>query len=154
LTTESPKYLPSELANTRTMKPQVSVQQVMDATVFEEISHRTPTVQGHQLQDLLRAETVPVAPTVVAVLLVMAMLAVEAAVAGGPHTKLEEEPGVEATTKAEVTQTATSLVSHAAATMPAAELKKCDARSPPWQATMTASPPSLLDFAICFSQRN
>jgi hypothetical protein len=38
--------------------------------------------------------------------------------------------------------------------MPAAELKKYDARSPPGQAKMTASPPSLLDFAICSSQKN
>jgi hypothetical protein len=42
-------------------------------------------------------------------------------------------------------------VSHTAATMVAVELKKYDARSPPRQATMTASPPSLLDFAIYFS---
>jgi hypothetical protein len=112
----------------------------MDATVLDEISHRTPTVQGHQLEDLLKA-----------VLLVMVMLVVEAATAGAPHMELEGEPVVEATTEAEATQTATSLVSHAAATMPAVELKKYDARSPPRQATTTTSPPSLLDFAICFS---
>jgi hypothetical protein len=41
----------------RTMKPQVTVQRIMDATVLEEISHRTPTIQGHQLEDLLRAAT-------------------------------------------------------------------------------------------------
>jgi hypothetical protein len=39
------------------MKPQVAVQRIMDATVLEEISHRTPTIQGHQLEDLLRAAT-------------------------------------------------------------------------------------------------
>jgi hypothetical protein len=60
----------------------------------------------------------------------------------------------EAITEAEATQTATSPVPHVVATMPAAELKNYDARSPPQQATTTASPPSLLDFAICFSQRN
>jgi hypothetical protein len=38
--------------------------------------------------------------------------------------------------------------------MPAAELKKFDATIPPRQEKMTAFPPSLLDFAICFSQRN
>jgi hypothetical protein len=37
----------------------------------------------------------------------------------------------EAIAEAEATQTATSLVSHMAATMPAAELKKLDARNPP-----------------------
>jgi hypothetical protein len=60
----------------------------------------------------------------------------------------------EAIAEAEATQTAKSLVPHAAATTPAAELKKYDARSPPRQARTTASPPSLLDFAIYFSQKN
>jgi hypothetical protein len=150
-TTESLKYLPLELVNTRTMKPQVTVQRVMDATVLEENSHRTPTVLGHQLEDLLRAITVPVAPAVVAALLVMVMLGAEAAATGAPHTGLAREPAAEAIAEAEATQTATSPVSHAAATMPAAELKKYDARSPPRQATTTASPPSLLNFAIYFS---
>jgi hypothetical protein len=110
---------------------------------------RTPTVPGLRLAGLLRVVTVPVAPTVVATLLIMVMLA-----AGTPHTGLAGEPVVEAIAEAEATQTATSLVPHAAATMPATELKRYDARSPPWQAKMTASPPSLLDFAICFSQKN
>jgi hypothetical protein len=38
--------------------------------------------------------------------------------------------------------------------MPAAELKKFDARNLPQQARMTASPPSLLDFETYFSQKN
>jgi hypothetical protein len=104
--------------------------------------------------DLLRAATVPVALVVVAVLLLMAMLAAEAVAAGAPHTGLAGEPVAEAIAEVEDTQTATSLVPHAAATMPAAELKKYDARSPPRQARTTASPPSLLDFAIYFSQKN
>jgi uncharacterized membrane protein YqhA len=85
------------------MKPQVAVQRVMDATVFKEISHRTPTVQGHQLEDLLRAATVLVALAVVAALLVMVMLAVEAAMVGAPHTELEGELVAEAIAKAEAT---------------------------------------------------
>jgi hypothetical protein len=136
------------------MKPQVAVQRVMDITVLEEISHRTPIVQGYQLEDLLKAATVPVAPAVVATLLVMVMLLVEVAAAGVPHMELEGELVAEATAEAEAMQTATPLVSHAAAMMPVVELRKYDARSPPRQATTTASPPSLLDFAICFSQRN
>jgi hypothetical protein len=48
---------PPEHANMRTMKPQVAVQRIMDATVLEDISHRTPTIQGHQLEDLLRTAT-------------------------------------------------------------------------------------------------
>jgi pyruvate/2-oxoglutarate dehydrogenase complex dihydrolipoamide acyltransferase (E2) component len=115
-------------------------------------SLRIPTVPGHQLEDLLRVATVLAAPVVVAALLVMVMLAAEAAAAGAPHTGLVEEPVVEAITKAEAT--ATSPAPHAAATMPAAELKKYDATSPPRQATTTASPPSPLDFAIYSFQRN
>jgi hypothetical protein len=136
------------------MKPQVLVQRTMDAIVLEENYRRTPTVLGHQPVDLLRAAIVLAAPAVVAAPRLMAKLATEAAVAGAPHTGLAEEPVAEATAEDEATQTATSPVPHAAATMLAAELKKSDARSPPRQARMTTSPPSLLDFAICFSQRN
>jgi hypothetical protein len=84
----------------------------------------------------------------------MATPAAEAAAAGAPHMGLEEEPVAEAIMEAEATQTTTSPVSHAAATMPVAESRKFDARNPLRQARMTASPPSLLDFAICCSQRN
>jgi hypothetical protein len=126
------------------MKAQVAVQRTTDAAVLEENYRRTPTVLGHQLVDLLRAATV-----VVAALLLMVMLA-----AGAPHTGLAGEPVAEAIAEAEATQTATSLVPHAAATTPTTELKKYDARSPPRQAKMTASPPSLLDFAIYLSQKN
>jgi hypothetical protein len=66
----------------------------------------------------------------------------------------EEELVVEVIAEAEATQTATSPVSHAAATMPATESKKFDARNLPRQARTTASLPSLLDFAIYCSQRN
>jgi hypothetical protein len=123
-----------------TMKPQVVVQQTTDATVPEENCPRTPTVPGLQLAGLLRVVTVPVAPTVVAALPTMVMLAAEAAAAGAPHTGPAGELVAEAIAEAEATQAATSLVPHAAATMLAAELKKFDARSPPWQAKMTASP--------------
>jgi hypothetical protein len=121
------------------MKAQVAVQRTTDAAVLEENYRRTPTVLGHQLVDLLRAATVPAAPVVVAALLLMVMLAAEAAAAGAPHTGLAGEPVAEAI---------------AEATTPTTELKKYDARSPPWQAKMTASLPSLLDFAIYFSQKN
>jgi hypothetical protein len=126
----------------------------MDATVLEESYRRTPTLLGHRLVDLLRVVTVPVAPAVAAALLLMVMLAVEAAAAGAPHTRLAGEPVAEAIAEVEATQTAMPLVPHAAAMIPAVELKKYDARSPPRQATTTASPPSLLDFAICFSQKS
>jgi hypothetical protein len=136
------------------MKPQVAVQLTTDATVLEENYHRTPTALGHQLVDLLRAATAPAALVVVAAQRLMVMLAAEAAEAGAPHTGLEEELVAEAIAEVKATQTAMSLVSHAAAMMPVAELKKFDARSPPRQARMTASPPSLLDFATYFSQKS
>jgi hypothetical protein len=82
------------------------------------------------------------------------MLVAEAVAAGAPHTGLAGEPVAEATAAAEATRTATPPVSHAAATMPAKKLKNYDAKSPPWQATTMASPPSLLGFTICFSRRN
>jgi hypothetical protein len=154
LTTESLKHLPPELVTTGTMKPLAAVQQMADATVPEENSHKIPTVPGHQLEDLLRVATVPAAPAEDVAPLVTVTLAVEVATAGAPHTGLAGEPVVGAITEAEATQTATSLVSHAVAMMPTAELKKYGAGSLPRQATATVSPPSLLDFAFFFSQRN
>jgi hypothetical protein len=73
------------------MKPQVVVQRVMDSTVLEENSHRTPTVLGHQLEDLLKAVTVLAVPAVVVALLIMVMLVAEVATAGDPHTGLAKE---------------------------------------------------------------
>jgi hypothetical protein len=136
------------------MKPQAVVQPTTDAIVLEESYYRTPTALGHLLEDLLRAVTALGALAVVALWWLTMTPAAEAAAAGAPHTRLEEEPVAEAIAEAEATQTATSPVSHAAAMMPAAESKKFDARNPPRQARMTASPPSLLNFAICCSQRN
>jgi hypothetical protein len=136
------------------MKPQAAVQPTTNATVLEESYCRTPTALGHLLEDLLRVVTALVALAAVALWWLTGIPAAEAAAAGAPHTGLVGETVAEAITEAEATQTATSPVSHAAATMPAAESKKFDARNPPRQARTTDSPPSLLDFAICCSQRN
>jgi hypothetical protein len=95
----------------------------MDATVLEENYRRTPTVTGHPLVDLLRAETVPAALVVVAARRLMVMLAAVAAAAGAPHTRLTGELVAEAIAEAEATQTATSLAPHAVATTTVAELK-------------------------------
>jgi hypothetical protein len=137
---------PPELANTRTMKPQVTVQ-LMDTIALEENSHRTPTVLGHKLEDLLRVATVLAAPVLVAVLITV-MLVVKVAAAGAPHTGLEGEPVAEAIAEAEATQTVTSPAPYTVAMMPAAELKKYNATSPPRLATTTTSPPFLRNFAI------
>jgi hypothetical protein len=80
--------------------------------------------------------------------------AAEVVATGAPHTGLEGEPVAGAIAEAEATQTATSPVSHAAAMMLVAESRKFDARNPPRQERTTASPPCLLDFATCCSQRN
>jgi hypothetical protein len=89
-----------------------------------------------------------------AAVLVVATATAEAAAAGAHPTVLAGELVAAAITEAEATQTATSPASHTVATMPAAELKKYVARRPLRQATATASPPSPLDFATCFSLRN
>jgi hypothetical protein len=136
------------------MKPQVAVQLTTDATVLKENYHRTPTTLGHHLVDLLRVATAPAVLAAVAPWWPMVTPAGEAAGAGAPHTGLEGEPVVEAIAEAEGTQTATSLVFHAAAMIPATELKKFDARNPPRQARTMASPPSLLDFTTYFSQKS
>jgi hypothetical protein len=60
---------------------------------------------------------------------------------------------VAAIMEAEATRIATSQATHVAATTPAIEFKKFIAKRLLKQMTATASPPSPLDFATCFSQR-
>jgi hypothetical protein len=154
LTTESLKCLPLELANPKTMKPQVAVRLTTDATVPEENYWLTPTVLGQRPADLLRVATVSAAPAAIAMLSPIAILVAEAATAGAPSTGLAGELGAEATAAAEATRTATPSVYHAAASMAAKKSKNYDAKSPPRQVTTTASLPSLHGFAIYFSRRN
>jgi hypothetical protein len=77
--------------------------------------------------DLLRVAT---APAVTVMSFLIAILVAEAAVAGAPHTGPEGEPVAGAIAEAEATQTATSPVSHAAATMPVAKSRKFNAINP------------------------
>jgi hypothetical protein len=151
LTTELLKCLPSELANPKT-KPQIAVQLATDATVLEENYRLTPTVLGLRPVDLLRVATAPAALAVTAMSFLIVILVAEAAAVEAPHTGPAGEPVAGAIAAAEATQTATPPVSHAAAMMPVAESRKFDATNP--QARTTASPPFLLDFAICCSQKN
>jgi hypothetical protein len=141
---------PSQLAKP-TMKPQAAVQPTTDATVLEESYRRTPIALGHLLENLLRAVTALVALVAGALWCLTATPASEAVAVGAPHTGLKGESVEEAIAEAEATQTAKSLMYHAAATMPAAESKKFDARNRPRQARMMVSLPSLLNFAICYS---
>jgi hypothetical protein len=113
------------------MKPQAAAQPTTGITVLEESYRRTRTALGHLLEDLLRAATMLVALVEVVLWWLVATLTAEAATVGAPHTGLEGESVAEAIEEAEVTQIATSPVSHAAATMPVAESRKFDARNPP-----------------------
>jgi hypothetical protein len=104
--------------------------------------------------DLLRVATVPAASAATAMLSLIAILVVEAATAGAPHTGLAGELGAEATAAAEATRTTTPPVFHTAASMLAKKLKNYDVRGPPRHATTTASPPSLLGFTTYSSRIN
>jgi hypothetical protein len=114
------------------------------ATILEQSYQLTPTVLRQQPVDLLTVATVPTAAGRSSL---TAILAVEAATAGAPTMGLTRELGAEATAAAEATRTATSPAPHVAASTPARKSKNYDARRPPRQVTMTASPPSLRDFA-------
>jgi hypothetical protein len=135
------------------MKPQVAVQLTTDTAVHEEYCRLTPTVLGHRPVDLLRVATVSAVPAATTMLSLIAILVAEVATAGAPRTGLVGELGAEATTAAEATRTATPPVFHTAASMPAKKLKNYDVIGPPWHATTTASPPSLLGFATYSSQK-
>jgi hypothetical protein len=82
------------------------------------------------------------------------ILVAEAVTAGALTTGLTGEPGAEATAVVEAMRTATPLALHVAASTLAKKSKNYDARSPPRQATTTASLPSLHGFATYFSRRN
>jgi hypothetical protein len=133
------------------MKPQVAVRLTTGVIVLEESYRLTPTVLGHWSVNLLRVATAPAAPAVTAMSSLIAILVAEAVAAGAPPTGLEAKPVAGAIAAAEATQTATSPVSRAAATMPVAESRTFGATNP--QARTTSSPPSLHGFAIYFSGR-
>jgi hypothetical protein len=102
--------------------------------------------------DLLTVATTLVALAVTAMSSLITILAAEAAAAGAPHMGLEGEPVAGAIAAAEATQTATSPVSRAAATMPVAESRKFGATN--LHARTTASLPSPHGFSIYFFWRN
>jgi hypothetical protein len=77
-----------------------------------------------------------------------------AAAARAHHTTLAKELVVVAIAEAEATRTATPPTTHVVAMMPATKLKRFVAKRLLKQMTATASPPSPLDFATCFSRRN
>jgi hypothetical protein len=137
--------------NPGTMKLAVAVQQMVDATAPVENNHTTPTALRPQLEDSPRAATVRVAPAVAVAVLVAALAVVGAAAVGAHHMALAEELVAAAITEADDTRTATSPATHVVATMPATALKRFIAKRLLKQMIATASPPSLLDIATCFS---
>jgi hypothetical protein len=136
------------------MKPQAAVQPTTDATVLEKSYRRTPTTLGHLLEDLLRAITALFALAAVVLWWLMATPAAEAAAAGAPHTGLEGEPVAEAIRRPRPRRQPRHRCLMRRLRCLSQESRKFDARNPPRQTRMTASLPSLLDFAICCSQRN
>jgi hypothetical protein len=80
-----------------------------------------------------------------------ATLTAAAATTEAPTMEPTGGPAAAAVVAGVATRTATALVPHRAATMPARRLRSCSGRSRPPQATTTASPPSHLDFATCSS---
>jgi hypothetical protein len=84
----------------------------------------------------------------------IATLVAEAVTAEAPTMGLTGRQVAEAIAAAKATRAAKSLEPHRAVSTPARRLKNCGGRSPPLQATTTASPPSLRDFATSSSQRN
>jgi hypothetical protein len=137
----------------KTTKTQAAVR-ISVATVLEGSYRLTPTIPGHRPVDPLMVATAPAAPAAIVRSSLPAILAAKAVTAGDPTTGLTGEPRAEATAAAEATQTATPLAPHVAASTLAKKSKNYDARSPPRQATTTASLPSLHGFAAYFSRRN
>jgi hypothetical protein len=143
-------HLPS---GTATMKQQ-AVARTSVVTVLELSCRPTPTVLAQRPADPLKVAIVLQLLTAIARLSLITTLAAEAATAEAPITGLTGGPVVGAIAAAEATRTATSPELHRAALTPARRLKNCGTRRLPRQATTTASPPSLRDFATSSSQRN
>jgi hypothetical protein len=95
--------------------------------------------------------TAPAAPAATVILSLIVIPVAEAATAGAPTTGLAGELVAEVTAAAKATRTAMPPALHAAALTPAKKSKNYDAKSPPRQATTTASSLSLHGFAIYFS---
>jgi hypothetical protein len=140
-------------SGTTTTKQQVAVR-TSAVTVLELSCRPIPTALTQRLADPLKVATALQLPTTIAMSSLIATLAAEAATAEAPTTGLTGEPVAGAIVAAEATQTATPPEPHRAASTPARRFKNYGARRLPRQATTTASPPSLRDFAIASSQRN
>jgi hypothetical protein len=150
LTIGSPKYPQSEFTKLDITKLLVAARQMADVTVSIENHSQIPTALGLQLEDPPRAATAR------AVLVVAAapLVAVAAAAVEVHHTTLVEELVAAAIVEAEDTRIATSPATHMAATMPATRSRRSIAKRLSKQVTVTASPSTPGDFAICSYLRN
>jgi hypothetical protein len=122
------------------------------ATILEPRCRLSPTVLVQTPVDPHRVATAIVRSSPTAALTAAAVtLAAAAATAEAPTMGPTGGPAAGAVAAVETTRTATAPEPHRVATTPARRLKSCGERSPPLQATTTASPPSHLDFATCSS---
>jgi hypothetical protein len=123
-------------------------------TVLEPSCRPIPTVLVQRPADPLKVATALQLLAAIVRSSLIATLAAEAATAEAPSMGPTEGPVAGAIAAADATRIAAPPEPPMAASMPARRLKNCDGRSPPPQATTTASPPFLLDFATCSSRTN
>jgi hypothetical protein len=154
-TTGSTSLLPLGTATTTLLV----AAQTSAATVLEPSCRLIPTVlkqtpaDPHKVSTALQLPAAIVRSFLTTTLAVeAATLAVAAATAEAPTMGPTEGPVAEVVAVVETTRTATPPEPHRAAMTPARRLKNCGGRSPPPQATTTASPPSLLGFATYSSR--
>jgi hypothetical protein len=120
-----------------------------DATTSVSNTNQTPTALGPLWEDPHRAAIAKGVTTVVVV-----PVAAVAAVAEAPPTALEEESVEAVTAEAEATRIATPLATHIVATTPAIGSTRSIASRQLKLATVTASLPTLPDYATCSFLRN
>jgi hypothetical protein len=138
---------------TATTKPQVAARTSV-VTVLKSSCQPIPTVLVQRPADPLKVATALQLLAVIVRSSLIATLAAEAATAEAPIMGPTEGPVAEAIAADDATRIATPPEPLRAASVPTRRLKNCGRRSPPPQATTTASPPFLLGFATCSSRKN
>jgi hypothetical protein len=138
------------------MKPLAATGKMADATMSAQNTSTIPTALGPQLEDSRRVATAREAPTVVVVApeVVAAVAVVVAAAAEGHLTASAEELVVATIVEAEATRTATPPATHVAAMTLTIGSTRSATKRLLKQATTTAFPPILQDFATCSFLRN
>jgi hypothetical protein len=127
---------------------------VVTVTVLELSCRPIPTVLAQRLADPPKVATATQLLAAIVRSFLIATLAAGAATVEAPTMGPTGGPRAGAIAAAEATRIATPSEPHRAASTPARRLMNYSARRLPRQATTTASPPSLRDFATSSSQRN